>query len=608
MICVFTPYAVYSSDVSQFDASQTYQILGALFGFFLLSSLGLIYLTSFLYKTRLLKFVAYIFSLILLIGFIYTFILTGDYGSMDHFVLQNPTFLNPEFRAQKNIQALCAFIASIAIVVLCFKYLKRIWQILFFTLIIVSVWNLTQISKDKKEYEAPKTIQQGDLEPYEKELFSYSKTHKNIVVFVLDMFSGSHIGALLEQFPELEKSLDGFTLFNNSTSTTNSTIHSIATLIGGEYYSVYNMNARKDNLASSVTQAFGSIGDTFVKNGYDVSYFMSEAPQTPKDIQAYNNNIFVTQNMGLYTDYYKRAHKIREQRDKAMASANKNARLFQLLSLGLFRFAPESYFRARIYKDGLWLLKDNSSQQADGSIYLDSSFYAFTHLHHATATKPTFKYLHSLISHMAYGLYYDNGKCSYFTKNTAWQGSYQGKEMDYVNEGFKPALFQHYDSEACALKYLGDFLAWLKDEGIYDNTQIFIVSDHGGFDSLGVPHSVTSKEARPDTLFLFKDFNARGALRLDSRLMINYDISSIFCENLPSGCPNVPKNILKHYPNHREIISTIPTSWELKKHNSNEWNLNYIYRVKGNIYDEKSWQDITKPYKDGTLKIDGKAH
>ena len=605
MICVFTPYAVYSSDVSQFDASQTYQTLGALFGCFMVSSFLFIHLTSFLYKTRLLKLVAYGFSVILLIGFIYTFILTGDYGAMDHFVLQKPTFLNPEFRAQKNIQALCAFIASIAIVVLCFKYLKRIWQILFATLCIISVWNLIQISIDKKEYDTPKLVQQDKLEPYEKELFSYSKTHKNVVVFVLDMFSGSHMGALLEQFPELEKSLDGFTLFDNSTSTTNSTIHSIATLIGGEYYSVYNMNARKDNLANSVTQAFGTIGNAFVKNGYDVSYFMSEATQTPKDIQAYNDNIFVTQNMGLYTDYYKRAHKIIKDLNKKIV--DDNARIIRLVSFGLFRFAPEPHFRKRIYREGLWLLKDNSLQQASEAIYLDSSFYAFTHLHHATATKPTFKYLHSLITHMAYGLYYDNGKCSYFTKNTAWRGSYQNKTMEYVN-GYKPALLQHYDSEACALKYLADFIAWLKDEGIYDNTQIFLVSDHGAFDSIGMPYSIVSKEARPDTLFLFKDFNTRGALKLDTHLMINYDIASIFCENLPSGCPNVPKNILKHYPHNREVISTIPISWEFNKHKSNEWLLNYIYRVKGNIHNEKSWQDITKPYKDGTLKIDGKAH
>lgn len=583
------------------------QFLVCYLAVFLLSSLGLIYLTSFLYKTRLLKLTAYIFSTLLFIGFIYTFIYTGDYGSMDNFVLQSPNFLKHESLARNNIRAILVLIVSLVFVALCFKYLKIIWQILFFTLIIVSAWNLTQISRDKRKYDTPKTIQKGDLETYEKELFSYSKTNKNIVVFVLDMFSGSHMQALMEQFPELEKSLDGFTLFNNSTSTTNSTVHTIATLIGGEYYSVYNMNARKDNIASSVTQAFGSMGNTFIKNGYDVSYFMSEATQTPKDIQTYNNNIFVTQNMGLYTDYYKRALNILKQRNTKIANINKNARLVQLLSLGLFRFAPEP-FRKKIYRDSLWLLNDNSLQQAAESIYLDSSFYAFTHLHHAIDTKPTFKYLHSLISHAPYGLYYDKGKCQYFTKNTAWKGSYQGKEMDYVKDNFKPILFQHYDSEACALKYLGDFLSWLKDSGIYDNTQIFIVSDHGGFDSLGLPHSVTSKEARPDTLFLFKDFNSHGALRLDSRLMINYDIASIFCENLPSGCPNVPKNILKHYPHGREVISTIPTSWELGKHKSNEWLLNYVYRVRGSIYDEKSWQDITKDYKNGKLKIDGKVH
>ena len=100
MICVFSPYAIYSSDVSQFDISQTYQTLGALFGFFILSSFGLIYFTSFFYKTRLLKIGVYGVSVILCIGLVYTFVLdynvvTGEsYSQLDNFVFKNPNNLS----------------------------------------------------------------------------------------------------------------------------------------------------------------------------------------------------------------------------------------------------------------------------------------------------------------------------------------------------------------------------------------------------------------------------------------------------------------------------------------------------------------------------------
>lgn len=280
MICVFSPYAIYGSDVSQFDISQTYQTLGALFGFFILSSFGLIYFTSFFYKTRLLKIGVWGVSVILCIGLVYTFVIVGDYGAMDHFIFQKPNFANPDLRIQKYVCFILAVCVSIIFCLLMTKWLKQIWGILFVTLFVMSSYYFIGIAhslQDYAKYSHAQNIQDlNNLQPYEKELFSYSKTEKNIIVMVLDIFSGSHMHPLLEQFPEFKTQLDGFVLFDNAISTTNSTIHSIATLIGGEHYAVYNMNARKDNLADSITEAFGVIGDTFVKNGYDVWYFMAD--------------------------------------------------------------------------------------------------------------------------------------------------------------------------------------------------------------------------------------------------------------------------------------------------------------------------------------------
>ena len=109
-------------------------------------------------------------------------------------------------------------------------------------------------------------------------MLSYSKNEKNIVVFLLDMFSGSHTPYLLEQFPELKVNLDGFVLFDNTISTTDSTIHSVSTLIAGEYYSTYNMNARGDNIVDSINHAYGSMGLNFANEGYNVNYALFALP------------------------------------------------------------------------------------------------------------------------------------------------------------------------------------------------------------------------------------------------------------------------------------------------------------------------------------------
>ena len=561
------------------------QTLSALFGIFLLSSFLAIYITSFFYKTRLLKLGVFGFSVALLIGLIYSFVLVGDYGAMDRGIFQKLDFINPDLRFEKYLYFSISAIFSILLVLVLFKKLAVIFKIVLITLVLLTTANAGKIALSSGE--APTDSTKPYL--YENELFSYSKDGKNIVVLVLDMFSGSHTPYLLEQFPQFKDALDGFVLFDNALSTTNSTIHSVATLIGGEYYATYNMNARGDNLKETIDSAFISTSRAFSEGGFSVSLMPvvgSNARNIMKkaDIYALDANSY--QFYGYYVHQQKLADDINEIRSSA-----KHFEIAQLMSYGLFRFSPEPYFRPRIYKDGVWLLDvDATTHGVLQAISFASSFYAPTHILKADSNKPTFKYFHSMMTHLPYGAYFHDNKCEFFNPKTAWDDYPHKVEMDYHDsQALKSAYHQHFDTEACALQYLANYVESLKNLGIYDQTQIFIVSDHSAFDSIGLPRI---NDARPDVLFLFKDFNAKGAMKRDSKLMANYDIASIFCENLPNGCPNVAPNILKNYPQNREIIYTIPAYWELHKHHKNEWILNSAYLVKDSIFESQNWQEI----------------
>ena len=37
----------------------------------------------------------------------------------------------------------------------------------------------------------------------------------------------------------------------------------------------------------------------------------------------------------------------------------------------------------------------------------------------------------------------------------------------------------HYHANAAALLRLGEWFDWMREQGVYDNTRIIIVSDHG---------------------------------------------------------------------------------------------------------------------------------
>ena len=186
-------------------------------------------------------------------------------------------------------------------------------------------------------------------------------------------------------------------------------------------------------------------------------------------------------------------------------------------------------------------------------------------------------------------MYFNGKECEFFSDKSAWNDYPHKARMNYATDVGASLYYQHFDNESCALQYLSDYVDLLKNAGIYDNTQIFVVSDHSGFDSI----DIRIDGGRPDSLLVFKDFGAKGALRVDSRLMANFDIASMFCANLKGGCPNVPKNILQNYPANRELIHLL-LDWNISSHRPNEWLIENAYKVKDNIYESKNWVDISE--------------
>lgn len=566
LICVFTPYQLYSTDITQFDSSQTYATLSALFGAFLLISFVVIYSTSFIPK-RFSNIVAFILSLTLLIGLVYSFILVGDYGAMDRFILEYPP-PNVENKIKQIIEFAIVLILGIALVIFTLKKLKIVLQITLATLFIISSINTTKIIAKHTEFTKTTQAIQSDKSknPYEYELFSYSKTDKNIVVLVLDMFSGSHMPYILEQFPQFKTQLDGFILFDNAISSSNGTVYSMPSISGGEYYTIHNMNRRGDNRTQSIRNSYKSIGLSFANAGYMVGYYLMLKIQGRSELLE-ESKIFWLDKNESFESYFLENH--------PHLNVDEDFSISKILSFGLFKFVPE-LLKGKIYNGGFWLQQytiDNRS-----IINNIASFYAPTHIGNTNATKPTFKFIHSLMTHFPFGIHYNNEQCNYLSDGSILKKLYEQDRYSY----------QHLDTEICAISFIIHYIQWLKNEGIYDNTQIFIVSDHAGIDGINF---LSPRKIGPDVLFLFKDFNTKGELKIDSRLMGNYDAASIFCENLPNGCPNVPKNILKNYPQNREIIHARPDGFNQYK--PNQWIISKTYKVKGNIYEPENWIDIS---------------
>lgn len=560
LICIFTPLELYAKDINL--AQNRVALISALIGYCFIFSLIFIYISNLFRLKYIYGICCFIICSILALGLIYSFILKGDYGAMDYFILQTPDF--------SSVGRFSFFTAIIFSLIIGYIFYKKIavLKILFAVLMLVNAINIYKIYS----FEVKKAADSSEF-PLQNELLNYS-TKENIVVFVLDMFSGSHTPYILEQFSQLKNNLDGFILFPNTLSTTNSTIHSIASVIGGEFYSAYNMNKRRDDLEAQIAQSFTTMGDFFSAQGFDVSMFI-QAPISIKDSIKNNakSDFFIEEEADFVPSFVRHSG--------VLENKNSDSVIVNFISFGLFRFVPEQ-LKKGIYNNGKYLSDKNRFWRTNNSVGIrhSSSFYAFSHFNIVKNDKPTFKFLHSLMTHAPYNIYFDGKTCDFSKKFSAWNDTLKNAVMN-GDSNDKAAFYQHYDTEACALFYLSNFISWLKENNIYDNTKIIVVSDHGGNDGIKI------KAHRADSLLFFKDFNARGNLKIDTRLMANYDAASLFCANF--NCPNIPKNILQHYPTNRTLIHLIPKSWMIEKHEKNRWLIKDAYTIQNDIFEPKNW-------------------
>lgn len=628
MVCIFTPYAMYSSDVSQFDVKQTYQTLGALFGWALCSSLILIYSTSFFYKSRLLKIGSFGVSVILLIGIIYTFaldynVITGEhYSQLDNFAFKNPDILAHPYN---KFVDLFVGVFSCCIIFICMRYFLRILRQMFLVLLIgfvgVSAFSLTSIYKQHKEITAKQVdgVKQADtlekyLPPFQHDLGAFSKDAENVLVLLFDAFTGSHLQIIFEQFPELKKEFSGFVYYPNTISLDGNTAVTAHTILSGFKTSPFqhrndNLETYWENVASGLKQTYKALRDAgFSVQSYNMPHIKPDK-ELGDGINIYARN-YAVRYMGLgdkdYFSYYENLYGLTSLLQKLRTQGRPPVGEFA--SLGLFYFAPYS-LRIRLYTmqktviaggyefaDYTWIFATGRIKTFDffSGVNTTSQLPSIVRNLNTDAKGKTFKYIHTLHTHYPWVL--DSKTCI---------PSLEAKTQ--LPDKYKPFLPNphHYDNEICAIKETIILLDFLKKNHIYDNTMIVLVSDHSMNDLPA--HNMSNRYSlgnAPNPLLMIKNFKDNGQLQEDHRLMSNADVYGILCDSLLKGKCEV-ENILKNYPRSRAIIHTRNIHWTSETERAKHLVFDKVWIVKDNVLDPKAFKDVTQEFKNGTLNLDG---
>lgn len=570
MICVFSSLSVYVSGLYEFEIDYMFKIILSLIGTFLLLFFSLMYLKSFFTNSRFYNFTLIIFNILLLLGFSYTFFLTGNYGQMSYFIFDNlPSFTTKEMFIDIFMIIVCVIFGYFSVKFRFYIYALKVLFIVMFCVSCINIYKVIEYVSTHKNIESNLQTKDSTTQSNTSKvnmgndpIFAFSKTQKNILVLLLDNADGYYIKGHIDskKYDDIFSNFDGFIFFDNALSSSTFTFPTLASVIGGEYYSAYNINKRNENKVQlEIANSFAGIFNAFYDSGYvtagildyplDKRYFLPL-------IKDSKNIIFDTK---VYENIYRNAHKV-----ELSNLISESIPLSNLISVSVFKFSP-FFIRPKVYKNGAWLFNTHYAK-----VYSIAKMDVFQNSISNKETKPTFKFFHFDVTHNPY---YVDSDCKYIASS---------EKRDLENA--------HKQTEICSLKIIANVIKEMKKLEIYDNTEIFIVSDHGAMMqtyALPVNNNFTA------TLF-YKPFNAHGKLEINHANITNYDIASIYCENISNltACPNVDSNILKNISKNRKILTYryLPTqnAGELK-----EIKLDNFYIFKGgNIYDSKNWQEI----------------
>jgi len=500
------------------------------------------------------------------------FFLFTYYGVMDrNFKLDDTNLLLNAFPLWTNI---ISIFISVIITIIFIKFKKElifafIFKILSGAIFILGIINV--VIMQEQYFKIEKEINQKDN--ITKPVFNISKTQNNIFIISLDRAQGSAFYDALDYLPELKSELDGFVFFPNTLSYSVSTVVGVPSMLGGYNYTPLEINKREnETLVDKVNEAIKTIPRLFSEAGFRVTITdpVIANMQSVPDISIFKN----MENVNAYL----LSGRLSDRFLNEFPSNNQNESLsfdFDiLLRYGIFRIAPPA-LRYGIYYKGQWWREAayNSYGRAIGEF---SSLYYLNDLCSIDNGEPAINIMLNFITH-------EGGN---YNKNYFPQQEKVEFEEDEIKRFGSRENSEYIYIMLSAMKQIVKWFDLLKNEEVYDNTRILIISDHGG-------HYRTDSDKSGmggyNPIYMIKDFNKRGELQINEIFMTNSDTPYLAAMNIPEinidyiDAQNEKENIIK-------IVSLV--SSQPLRHGPYRYNLNGVREMIGRkVLDNESWED-----------------
>lgn len=408
----------------------------------------------------------------------------------------------------------------------------------------MSVLNLAGIQKSVTNLKS--YIQAaGDEQPH----FQFSKTGKNVVVLMCDRAMGAYVPYMFQEKPELKEQFAGFTYYQNTISFGGGTLFGSPCLMGGYEYTPVEMNKRDTELlVKKHNEALRVMPSLFNSNGYDVT--VCDAPYANyehiPDLSIFDDipGIHTYWTQGRFNDV--------ESKEKTVENNIRNFFCFSLMKCMpvctqsvLYDGGGYHNLNKGIRTDGYVEQVTDGMSRGEGvsSDFLEG-YNVLCNLPNITRVtdqeQNTFLFLCNDTTHDPMLLQEPEYVPVKTVDNTEYDEEHgdrfyaDGKRLVVEHAG----QMSHYHANMAAFLQIGKWLDYLRDNGVYDNTRIILVSDHGV--SLWQMEELVASDTQGKgsldltpyfPLLMVKDFNSQSFQTSDA-FMTNADVPVLALDGL----------------------------------------------------------------------------
>ncbi|MES2640734.1 MAG: hypothetical protein V4850_14660 [Myxococcota bacterium] len=462
----------------------------------------------------------------LLVAVVYAFVLPFGYPMMNGLLFEQIPVTGVQLAARSLVDATVAPLVTLGALAALLRFGAR-GVVVALVLLNVS-FGTVAAARALQEREGSRGG--GDATSGSAQPIRFSKADNNVLLLFLDRFMGGFVEEILVAEPALAQRLDGFTWYPRTLAAGENSIAGLHPLLGGYDYTPDEMNRAGRPLRDQSVESFAILPYNFTAKGYEAHLvnphglgFTMEGDCSFLSIEGLE---CASMPASLVAD-------AAAATGVPVAELSKASYSDLLVLLGVMRSAPY-LVKAAVGELGPW--REFLDHSAATTLKQWAELEALPALTRTDAPTGSLNIVMNMLPHEPYFMGED---CRPRRTRLVLP------DEEVAARGYA-SLFdlQHAVAARCTLLLVADYVDWMKKEGVYDNTKVVLVSDHGivgpveDRSSRAIAGGTQSRDfVRFRSLLMVKPRGARGVMATSEEFLPNAEVPRILCEEI-GGCVN----------------------------------------------------------------------